>query len=506
MKESLDKREFFYEFVIIFFDLFRDEKDIYERNLKLLSQIFLIEIEKLDGELFLIERILNKPKQLELFISFLSILVQTLKEENDIETITYSLEKISDIIEAQITKDINKNKKKKEKYILKKNEFETIFKFCSLKKQKDKAIESMELFNAQLHFLKKFLSLINFYFSYDEIYEDISCRNLLYNKIISSLSKVLMLIINECDNSYIHSLIDLVKQLIYIIKKNTTNFFVDFEIIHKYLNHSLYKLSKIEKNEINILYFKLVYSISILIITQLKIIYCIPTSILNLHNEIIQEIGETNHKYKEYFKNIDIEAYKKYSSKNLDDLNDIFYKNLIKEFPKNKSNENKKLILKNNDFKYLINIIHNKLYGKNSPLIIYYKSQENKNNSKRKEENIDIDENLNIDDFEELIINEEKNDYDSLIISINESNNFIDMSIGVKRSMFLETKEDNEENSYISYHSTQNINIPKNNDDDEEEEEEDEKDENESEVNLINDKFDLNSSSRDEKSLNNFKI
>ena len=69
----MKKKEIIYEFVIIFFELFKDEDDIYNRNLKLLSQIFLIEIEELDEkDQFLIERILQKPDQLELFMSFLS--------------------------------------------------------------------------------------------------------------------------------------------------------------------------------------------------------------------------------------------------------------------------------------------------------------------------------------------------------------------------------------------------------------------------------------------------
>ena len=51
-----------------------------------------------EEENFLIERILNKPNQLELFISFLSKLIKILKEDYDPEIITYSLEKICDIM------------------------------------------------------------------------------------------------------------------------------------------------------------------------------------------------------------------------------------------------------------------------------------------------------------------------------------------------------------------------------------------------------------------------
>jgi hypothetical protein len=82
MTENMNKKKGFYEFIIIFFDLFKDDEDIYNRNLKLLSEVFLIELENLeDNEEFLIQRILQKPNQLELFISFLSLLIKILKED-----------------------------------------------------------------------------------------------------------------------------------------------------------------------------------------------------------------------------------------------------------------------------------------------------------------------------------------------------------------------------------------------------------------------------------------
>ena len=61
MKENMNKKDILYEFVIIFFDLFKDDKDIYNRNLKLLSELFIIELENLeDNEEFLIERIFTQ--------------------------------------------------------------------------------------------------------------------------------------------------------------------------------------------------------------------------------------------------------------------------------------------------------------------------------------------------------------------------------------------------------------------------------------------------------------
>ena len=57
MKEDFKQKDFFYNFVMIFIELFKDEKNIYDRNLKLLSHIFIIEIEKVkDDEEFLIEK------------------------------------------------------------------------------------------------------------------------------------------------------------------------------------------------------------------------------------------------------------------------------------------------------------------------------------------------------------------------------------------------------------------------------------------------------------------
>ena len=66
------------------------------------------------------------------------------------------------------------------------------------------------------------------------------------------------------------------------------------------------------------------------------------------------------------------------SGKNNKSKNNKFYQFLSK-FADVKNKE-KKILLKNEEFKYLINIIQSQLCGKNSTLIIYYKSQGNKIN------------------------------------------------------------------------------------------------------------------------------
>ena len=111
------------------------------------------------------------------------------------------------------------------------------------------------------------------------------------------------------------------------------------------------------------------------------------------------------------------------------------------------------LFLTNKDFKYLINMIKKKLYGKNSPIIIYYKSQGSKIDYKKQDDDLD--------DFDDLIIDEERNETDTLTLSINESNsNIFEMSLKVKKNEFLEAEDGSEENSYFSDNFSQNIILP----------------------------------------------
>ena len=495
IKNNFKSKEFIFEFAKIFTDLFQDDKDIYNRNLKLLGQIFLIETEKNEqNDEFLIESILEKKNKL--FISFLSRLIKILKEEEyDIETITYVIEKINEILENEINKFKENKKNKKEKSIMNKEDFSIIFKYFNFKKKKNETIEDKEYLNSFINLFVKILSYIDYYFSLNEVYQDISLRNLLYKKIISAITKLLILKIddNENNNNYIQELIDFLKNLISIIKKNGLNFFVDFEIIHKYLNYYLYKISKIE-NDVDIYQFKLIYSISIFIISQLKIIYGIPTSIINLHNDIVKIIYKKDEKLKDYLNDININEYKDNSSNKKHKKENKFYQYLSKFYSNSQKNKDK-IILNNQEFKYYINIIQNKLYGKKSPLIIYYKSQDSKiTYTKTKIGYPETYENLKTDEyFDDLIIDEERNINDSLIISINGSNtNIMEMSLISKKKEYSEMIDASEENSYFNDNDSQNIYLPS-------------KDQEEINKN-INIANDLNSSFKEEKSINDFKI
>jgi hypothetical protein len=327
-----------------------------------------------------------------------------------------------------------------------------------------------------------------------EVYQDIPLRNLLYKKIISAITKLLILKIDEDNNNndYIEKLIDFIKNLVNIIKKNALNFFVDFEIIHKYLNYNLYRISKIEK-DVDIFHFKLIYSIAIFIISQLKIIYGIPTSIINLHNDIIKIINKKNIRFKEYFNDINVIEYQNNTSDKKYKKENKFYQYLSKFYSIQKSQNT--FLLNNQEFKYYINILQNKLYGKKSPLIIYYKSQGSKMTyMKSKEGYNDTYENIKTDEyFYDLIIDEEKNINDSLVLSINGSNtNMMEMSLRSKKKEYIDIIDVSEENSNFNDDDSQNIYLP-------------EKDEEE-----INKKIDivtdLNSSFKEEKSINEFKI
>ena len=541
IKESLKNKEFFYNFVMIFFELFKDEKDIYDKNLKLLSKIFIIEIEKIKDEEYLIEKILNfaepfemNDRRLGLFISFLVNIYYILREaqnenftKNVLEKINEILDKLNNIdndkktledIKSSDSNSYSYTKNKIIKSILNKEEFDIILKYSDLIKNKNEKNKKQnnDLFNSYLNFFVNFLIFIDSNFSFKEVYNDISIRKHFYQKFFSLITKLEIISINE-DDLFINELLTLVKILINIIQKNTYNYFFDFEIVYKYLNHNLYKISKVDTEDIDILDLKLIYSILIFIITQLKKIFRIPSSMLKLHREIIQELCKNNNNYINILNNIEIGDYQ--STKNLNDkYTNNFYKNLINEFSDTKNdnngNKNNNIYLSNVEFKHLIDIIHNRLFGKNSPLIIYFKSQGNKlkenenenykylknrnvlNNKEEEDSQLDILKNIknyNFEDFDNIAIEEEKNANDTILITVNESN-ILDMSLRDKKNKSGDD-EDDESETMSKYSDTysQNINIP-------------DKDEDEISNKIEVDNRKIDNSFREEISIYNFKV
>ena len=112
-----------------------------------------------------------------------------------------------------------------------------------------------------------------------------------------------------------------------------------------------------------------------------------------------------------------------------------------------------------------------------------------KNDKKTKDE---LKENLSLEDFDNLIIDEERNANDTLIISVKESiNNLADNPLKIKMNDLTEAEE-SEENSYFNDTNSENINLP-------------EKDEEE-----VNKKQDLvedeENGFKEENSINTFKI
>ena len=538
MKEGLKNKEFFYNFIIVFFRLFKDDKNLYDRNLILLSNVFILEIENMkdEGDTFLVERILNisepftvNDSRLGLFISFLSALCHILKERQNPTTTKEVLEKICEIFDKlngdnsnglEDMMSLNSNQNKVIKYNLNKDEFDNILKYCDFG-EKNKKIKSdynnkkqkFDLFNSFLNFFVSLLSFIDSHFSFSEVYNDINCRKKLYQKVVSIITKLEIISIEE-DSVYINEMLLLIRILIDIIKKNTSNYFDDFEMIYKYLNHNLYKLSKLETEEINILCFKLIYSISIFIVTQLKKIFRIPSSMQKLHNEIIKEICKINSNYNYFLKNIDIGEYQ--NNTKFNDGTYKFYQNLMNEFSNKKDDDDDKMIyLTNKEFKDLIDIVHNKIFGNNSPLIIYFKSQGNKlddnenenekyNKNKFGDEddknkfyvNNNFEKNKDFEDFDDLIIDEEKNPNDTIAITINESNFINDMSLKDKNKDDSEEDEedDSRDDSGGSNTYSSNIEIPDNDEDE---------DNNKYE---IQSRRSLTDSFRDERSTSNFKV
>lgn len=202
-----------------------------------------------------------------------------------------------------------------------------------------------------------------------------------------------------------------------------------------------------------------------------------------LHNEIIQEICKDNNKYVDFLNNIEIGDF--YSLNNKNNINN-FYENLLNEYSNKKNTENyyksKIINLTNNQFKNLIDIMHKKLFGKKSNIIIYFKSQGNllfenekikyKKYNSQGRINIDsnndknIESNYDYEEFDNIIIEEEKNANDTALITVNESNNnILDMSLKDKKYNNYED-DDNESETVSRYSDTSshNINIPEDDD------------------------------------------
>ena len=93
-----------------------------------------------------------------------------------------------------------------------------------------------------------------------------------------------------------------------------------------------------------------------------------------------------------------------------------------------------------------------------------------------------------------MIIDEEKNENDTLILSVNESiNNLMDMPLRIKKNeIILEAEDESEENTYFNDNESQNINLP-------------EKDEEDiaKKIDIVSD---LDSSFKEDKSSQDFKI
>ena len=196
---------------------------------------------------------------------------------------------------------------------------------------------------------------------------------------------------------------------------------------------------------------------------------------IKIHKDIIQEICKEYNIYADYFNNIVIgDNYNKINYINKED-ND-FYMYLRDEF----SNKNRKdIILTNIQFKSLICVMYNKLFGKSSNLIVYFKSQgnilhqnenENDKSKKYKSQNIlnNMEKDYNFEDFDNIIIEEEKNENDTVVLTINESNNnIIDMSLRDKK--YNDCDDEDDESETISKHSdtySQYINVPEKEDED----------------------------------------
>ena len=246
------------------------------------------------------------------------------------------------------------------------------------------------LFISYVEFTVALLKFIGYNFIFNDIYKEVKTRISVMKRLLYFITNLECILINQefdseqdesivttekerkklrTDFNYTGDIIDLIKIIITMIKINTFDGFYDSQILYKILaetllNFPLYINHK--KENINIYAVKLIYSILIFILIQLKNIFRIPNSMHKLHQEVVAYINKCNDLCSECLNQIQISNFLNYDmNKSLDEL-------------KHTLNSVENEVIKAKVFKQIIEIIYSKLFGKASCLITFFENPNDK--------------------------------------------------------------------------------------------------------------------------------
>ena len=496
------------------FEIFNKDENTKERNMTLLSQIFIKEIEnrKKNGE-FIIDKILNTNFNVDLLVSFMYNISLILKENKyGDKFLTAIISKLSQLMEKFITNaeniyctiinyenneasisnglsldsgSIYINNNNTNIQMNEKNKIDIEKLYCiirdinilnfdnNLNKKlnlKNKATKKYSitdkkysiidndsyliLLDSYIKFTINFFSFVENNYNFSVIYKDKINRKNIFKKIIALIVKLESVYLLEGGEVYhINELVTLIKILIYIIHNNSFNFFEDFEIITNYLKKNFQELINIPVKEVKFSFVKIIYSVLIFIIIRLKIIFRIPNSIIKIHKEIMEAVSRMNSKYLEIFEDINIPNYQ------TNKLSKQFYLKLSNEWT-----NYLKIKYKNNcdlnieEYKEILDIIYTKLVSDTASISVYFKSQLNQIKNGKLFNDLNIS-----DDFED---DDEFNDVDEWLDSEkNGADIFVNLGINdIKKFNYDKKNETIDGESACSYSlgrmESQKINTP----------------------------------------------
>ena len=276
-----------------------------------------------------------------------------------------------------------------------------------------------------------FFHFLEYNFSCEEVFNDLTIRKKVFNVIINFITKLEILSI-QGEKSYVNDIIKLVKLFIKIIEKNSVDCFEDFQMLCSFFGDSLQKISNVSNNHkiIDFHFLRLIYSIIIFFLIQLKKIFRLPNSIIKIHKDIIECIKIINNEISKFLNEFKIELYS----------NSKLAKNIYQDL-KNYLKSEKKLEVQLRIFRQIIDIIYSKIFGKTSSLYMFLESQ----NCQIINEEIKDNDNTEIND-------ETKNPFNS----INFQSNYLN-EITLK---FADEKDSNLSIKKIE-EGSQELNLPK---------------------------------------------
>ena len=450
-------REQYYDILLQLFFLFNNEQ-IKQIIINLLSHTFIKEIENQNTydfieELFGVTQLSNfyifGTNKMKIIKHFLINISENFKEIQNTNLRIKILNKLEDVLKKYI-KIYNKNvieppnlemssfnTYNQNKYKLKKEDLLSLYQNFELD------IDNFEdeknyyfIFIYHIKFFITFSSFLIYNFTCMEIFKEFAIRKKTFDKLINYITQLEILSF-QGEKSYVNEIIKLIKFIINIIEKNSIDCFQDFQILCFYFGEGLQKISQISNKHktIDFHVLKLLYSVLIFILIQLKKIFKLPNSIIKIHKEIIDCINNCNQDISKYLDEINNDLY----------LNSRLCKKIYQDLKKYLKDE-KTLEIEPKLFRQIIDIIYSKLFGKTSSLLIFLESQNCKiamnEEGKRSDKNVITEGNI------------------SSYLNLNyQSNNINDISFKIaddKESGFSVKENDGE---------SQKVNLPEGSDD-----------------------------------------